>query len=145
MRRVLVCSLALLPLVPLLLSGADNAGKSGDWPQWRGPGRDGICSEIGLLRDWPKGGPTLLWDSRKVNGGKSVGTGFSSLTVSQGKLFTQGDRSIQKTIEVKKGDKVEKKNVREGDGLVFCLDAQTGQEVWKTRGVVEDPDRAGRE
>ena len=32
-----------------------------DWPQWRGPNRDGISKETGLLKEWPKAGPKLLW------------------------------------------------------------------------------------
>jgi hypothetical protein len=31
-----------------------------DWPQWRGPRRDGISDEKGLLSSWPEGGPKLL-------------------------------------------------------------------------------------
>src|SRR5688500_2155385 len=37
----------------------------GEWPQWRGPNRDGISTETGLLDSWPKEGPPLLW---KVGG-----------------------------------------------------------------------------
>jgi len=33
----------------------------GDWPQWRGPNRDGISKETGLLKQWPEGGPKQLW------------------------------------------------------------------------------------
>ena len=43
-----------------------------DWPQWRGPRRDGISDEKGLLPSWPEGGPKLLW---KVDG---LGRGWSS-------------------------------------------------------------------
>src|SRR5437870_1821082 len=32
-----------------------------DWPQWRGPKRDGVSKETGLLKSWPAGGPKLLW------------------------------------------------------------------------------------
>ena len=58
-----------------------------DWPQFRGPNRDGICSETGLLREWPKDGPKLLW---KING---LGKGYSSVAIAGGKLFTMGDRA----------------------------------------------------
>ena len=33
-----------------------------DWPQWRGPNRDGVCRETGLLKEWPKNGPKPLWE-----------------------------------------------------------------------------------
>jgi outer membrane protein assembly factor BamB len=105
MRKLLVGTL-VLPLLPVLVSGAD-------WPQWRGPERTGICTETGLLKEWPKDGPKLLWDSKKVNGGASVGTGFSSMSIAQGKIFTMGDRK--------------------GEGDVFCLNAKTGKELWKAK------------
>jgi hypothetical protein len=44
-----------------------------DWPQWRGPYRDGKSEETGLLQAWPEGGPKRLW---KVSG---IGRGYSGL------------------------------------------------------------------
>src|SRR4051812_47288887 len=32
-----------------------------DWPQWRGPNRDGVSTETGLLETWPEAGPKVLW------------------------------------------------------------------------------------
>jgi hypothetical protein len=32
-----------------------------DWPQFRGPDRNNISSETGLLRSWPAQGPKVLW------------------------------------------------------------------------------------
>jgi outer membrane protein assembly factor BamB len=46
-----------------------------DWPQWRGPNRDGISQETGLLKDWPKEGPKLLWEM------KDIGSGYSTPAV----------------------------------------------------------------
>ena len=57
-----------------------------DWPQWRGPNRDGVSAETGLLTQWPTGGPPLAWRTNKL------GAGFSSVSVANGKLFTIGDR-----------------------------------------------------
>src|SRR5690242_10057084 len=82
------------------------------WPQFRGPNRDGISTETGLLREWPKQGPRLLWNSREVNGGTGIGTGFSSLSVAGGRIFTAGDRGK--------------------DDVVIALDAATGKELWAT-------------
>lgn len=77
---------------------------AGDWPQWRGPVRDGTTTEVVSVPAWPEGGPTRLWTA-------AVGTGFSSLAVSQGRVFTLG-------------------NANETD-TVFCLSADTGQVVWR--------------
>src|SRR5687767_2178712 len=57
------------------LTGArwqDERPGSGDWPQWRGPNRDGVSAETGLLRQWPEGGPKVLWTA-------ATGEGFSSV------------------------------------------------------------------
>ncbi|MCS7021518.1 MAG: PQQ-binding-like beta-propeller repeat protein [Gemmataceae bacterium] len=55
-----------------------------DWPQWRGPDRDGVSRETGLLKQWPKEGPPLLWT---VTG---CGDGFSSVAVVQGVIYGTG-------------------------------------------------------
>ena len=57
-----------------------------DWPQWRGPRRDGISEETGLLASWPAGGPPLVWKNQ------GAGEGYSSMAVAGGRLFTQGQR-----------------------------------------------------
>lgn len=101
--------------VRLMLSGAiiifgllaEAAGQStGDWPQWRGPNRDGISKETGLLKQWPTAGPPLAW---KVTG---AGRGFSSLAVTNNRLFTMGMR----------GDKEH----------VIAFEQSTGKEAWAT-------------
>ena len=72
-----------------------------DWPQWRGPHRDGISAEKGLLPVWPAGGPKLLWTA------ENLGAGYSAPAVVGGKVFLPGTR-----------DDVE---------YLFVLDSQTGQ------------------
>jgi len=57
-----------------------------DWPQWRGPKRDGISGERGLLKDWPAGGPPLAWRAT------GAGTGYSSFSAANGRLYTLGAR-----------------------------------------------------
>ena len=47
----------------LLLASAASAD---DWPQWRGPARDGISKETGLLKQWPKEGPKLVWQVKDL-------------------------------------------------------------------------------
>lgn len=56
-----------------------------DWPQFRGPGRDGISEETGLLREWPEAGPPLLW---RLDG---IGRGYSSPIVADGRVVVTGD------------------------------------------------------
>ena len=75
----------------------------------------------------------LLWDSAAYNDGESVETGIASLAIAQGRIYTMGDRLVKEEVEVKKGDKVDKKTVYKGDGFLFCLDAETGKEIWKSK------------
>ncbi|MHC4323409.1 MAG: PQQ-binding-like beta-propeller repeat protein, partial [Planctomycetota bacterium] len=66
----------------------NNAAQGADWPQWRGPDRDGVCSETGLLKSWPEGGPKLLWETT------GLGPGYSSMAIVDGTLYTMGDISL---------------------------------------------------
>jgi outer membrane protein assembly factor BamB len=70
--------------VPVRVERNDS---SADWPQWRGPKRDAVSTEKGLLRQWPKNGPPLLWQV------KGMGGGYSSVAVAADKIFTTGRRS----------------------------------------------------
>jgi outer membrane protein assembly factor BamB len=99
---------AMPPPAAPLAPGADPAGIAGGfWPQWRGPNRDGISTETGLLASWPKGGP------RRVLAASGLGEGFAGVAVAQGRVITMGDRS---------------------DGqYVLALDERTGQAIWATR------------
>jgi outer membrane protein assembly factor BamB len=45
------------------------AAMAADWPQWRGPRRTGISQETGLLKEWPKEGPKLLWQLPDIGDG----------------------------------------------------------------------------
>src|SRR5712664_2932131 len=75
---------SLISLISVAFSATITVS-AGDWPQWRGPQRDGHSTDTGLLTEWPKGGPPLLW---KTNG---IGAGYSSVSVVNGKIFTLGD------------------------------------------------------
>jgi outer membrane protein assembly factor BamB len=61
------------------------ASRESGWPQWRGPRRDGICDEKGLLPAWPAGGPKLLW---KID---ALGRGYSCPIITGGRLYITGD------------------------------------------------------
>lgn len=86
----------LLAWIPLALAA--------DWPQFRGPGRDGVSSETGLLKSWPETGPKLLWST------KDAGLGFGSIAVRDGVLYTVGTRG--------------------NDEALLVLDAKNGKEIW---------------
>jgi len=87
-----------------LVLGTTVASAQDEWPQWRGPRRDGHSASQGLLKTWPAGGPKVLWKSDKV------GVGYSSLAVTQGIVLTQGDLH--------------------GVEHILALDAQTGAVLW---------------
>jgi outer membrane protein assembly factor BamB len=71
---LLVCSSLTVPL------------QAEDWPQYRGPRRDDVSLETGLLTQWPKEGPPLLWTYR------NAGIGYSGVAVVGDRLFTIGAR-----------------------------------------------------
>ena len=98
----------VLLLAGLLLCLAQQAlaQTAAIWPQWRGPNRDGISKETGLLKQWPAEGPPLVW---KATG---AGRGYSSFSVANGKLYTLGLR----------GDRE----------FVIAFDVATGKEAWAT-------------
>jgi len=120
-----------------------------DWPQWRGPGRNAISAESGLLQSWPAEGPKLAWHAT------GLGTGYSSVVIGQGRLLTMGrqdsnvivsawDAVTGKVIWTKKigetsrhpsstptldGDHL---YALDPDGDLVCLTAATGDIVWQT-------------
>jgi len=66
-------------------TGTLIASKEPGWPQWRGPRRDGISDETGLLQSWPKGGPKVLWTA------SGLGRGYSSPIITRGTIYITGD------------------------------------------------------
>jgi outer membrane protein assembly factor BamB len=75
----------VLAVIALLALSRPGFAAPADWPQWRGPSRDALSTETGLLKEWPKDGPTLLW---KATG---LGAGFSGVSVAGQRIFTMGD------------------------------------------------------
>ncbi|MBY0513392.1 MAG: PQQ-like beta-propeller repeat protein, partial [Gemmataceae bacterium] len=86
----------------LLLAAA--AASAADWPQWRGPNRDGHSKDTGLLKEWAKDGPPLRWKA------PDIGTGYSSPAVAGGTVY----------LQTTKGN----------DEFALALDEKTGKEKW---------------
>ncbi|HUW18523.1 MAG TPA: PQQ-binding-like beta-propeller repeat protein [Sedimentisphaerales bacterium] len=123
-----------------------------DWPQFRGPARDGKTAETGLMKKWPDGGPELLWS---VEG---LGIGFSSVAVADGYVYTTGMVGKDKQGIIFAFDldgrlkwvapcgpewsgphegarttpTVDKNSVYvfSGNGNLVCLDSKSGQQKW---------------
>jgi len=93
------------PLAPVEETQA--AVPAGDWPQWRGPGRDARSGDVGLLQAWPEGGPPLAWRS------SGLGGGYSSVAVAAGRVFTMGDHG--------------------SDQFLIAASDQDGSILWMTR------------
>ena len=74
----------LLTLTIILFLTASVFAATPEWSQWRGPNRDGLSADTGLLQEWPPGGPALIWKST------NLGAGYSSLSASATRLFTMG-------------------------------------------------------
>ena len=94
-----------------------SRGFADDWPQWRGPKRDGISKKTGLLKEWPKDGPKLLWQV------KDLGSGYATPSVVGGHIFVMSNKGLE-------------------DEFAKALDAKDGSLVWSTRvGKVGNPDQ----
>lgn len=112
-RRHLPAVAGFLSASLLLLSLAPAAAR--DWPQWRGPQRDGISQEKGLLPQWPAGGPKLLWQARQC------GAGYATPAIVGERIYLLGNEGLE-------------------NEFVLALSARDGQRVWQTRlGNVGNP------
>ena len=76
----------------------------GNWPTWRGPNRDGISAETGLLSSWEQKEPSLAW---KVSG---LGSGLSSVAITGGRIYTMGES--------------------DGSIKMFALSSKDGSQIW---------------
>jgi outer membrane protein assembly factor BamB len=103
----------MLVTAVLVLAGPSAAT---DWPQWRGPNRDGHAPEVRLSRSWPETGPAVAW---RVDG---LGSGHSTPSIANGRLFLIVNHVM--------------------DESVVALDAGSGSKLWQRRfGRVGAPDQ----
>lgn len=149
-RRLLAAVVCELSVVV-----ASSQAIAHDWPGWRGPNRDGICRETGLLKQWPPKGPKLLW---KATG---LGEGHSTSSVVGNLLYVMGDRDGKEWVMAldwtREGKQVWATPVgpirHKGKGYpgprstptidagrlytlgingdLVCLDAKTGRDIWR--------------
>jgi outer membrane protein assembly factor BamB len=91
MRRFHIA--ATLGCFGLMLASVAGQGSPGlDWPQWRGPDRNGISRETGLAAQWPPAGPPVVWSATNVGGG------YGSMAVSGARVFVQGLRNNESVV-----------------------------------------------
>jgi len=131
-------------------AGRLAASKEPGWPQWRGPRRDGISDEKGLLQSWPEGGLRLLWTAA------GLGRGYASPVISGGMIAIPGDVGRDLVIfalDLEGKPLWQARNGRSwtrnypgaraccafdggrlyhlnAHGRAACLDAKTGREIW---------------
>ncbi|HEX3147526.1 MAG TPA: PQQ-binding-like beta-propeller repeat protein [Gemmataceae bacterium] len=139
----------------LLTLGFAVTATAADWAQWRGPNRDGISRETGLLKEWPKDGPKLLWQT------EDVGAGYGAVSVAGDRIYLTGnkgkDEEFVRAIGVKDGKTLwttplgkvgpnqgpqypgarttptvdgDMVYVLGSDGDFACVEAATGKAVW---------------
>src|SRR5829696_1823896 len=102
-------------LLGISLALATATALAGNWPQWRGPNRDGISTETGLAKEWPKEGPKLLWKNGEV------GSGYSTPAVVNERLYLLSNDSLE-------------------DESVRAYSVQDGKALWSARlGKVGNP------
>jgi outer membrane protein assembly factor BamB len=151
--------MVLLFAVVAALPGAAKAqlkASEGDWPGWMGADRTGVSHETGLLKQWPKSGPKLVW---KV---EDIGEGYSTPSIADGKIFLMSSRGTDTefalALSAKDGSKIWERHVGKvgpnrgpdyhgsrstptvdgdavyvlgSDGDLACLDAAKGEVRWK--------------
>lgn len=92
-----------LMLALTLIAGVAAAA---DWPQFRGPNRDGISPEAAVLKSWPASGPKVLWKA-------PLGEGYSQVVSAKGRLFTLAQQGEEQ--------------------VALAFDGATGKRLWRTR------------
>lgn len=109
MQRLVILTLprVLAAIAASVVLTVDSACAD-DWPQWRGPQRDGLSSETGLLKEWPKEGPPLVWER------KDIGLGYSTPAVRGDRIYLLGNE----------GDENE---------FVQALAVKDGSRAWRTQ------------
>ena len=118
--RTPVAALCLCLSAVVVTSTAGAAASTSDWPQWRGPERSGVSRERGLLKQWPAGGPKLVWQV------DDIGDGYSTPVVVGSRIYLMSNRGME-------------------NEFVQALSSKDGKPVWTTRvGNVGNPEQNPR-
>ncbi len=115
--RFSIC-LTLIFVTTLMIFAPWTAAQ--DWPQWLGPTRDGVWTESEIIDVFPAGGPKVLWR-------KPIHGGYAGPAVAGGRVYVMD-------YVLAEGDATpnpDKRNELKGQERVICLDAASGEEIWK--------------
>ncbi|MCF7708433.1 MAG: PQQ-like beta-propeller repeat protein [Verrucomicrobia bacterium] len=145
----------------IVFAASSVLGGQFDWPEWRGPDRDGVSSDQNLMTEWPAGGPEVVFN---ITG---IGGGYSGVAVANGRIYTMGEResgSFLFALNEEDGEIIWEKQVGRagapgwGDfagprstptvdgervyalshyGELVCVEAEDGEEVWRVH-LVDD-------
>ena len=134
-----------------------TTGRADDWPQWRGPQRNGVSMEKGFLAEWPKEGPPLLWSVA------DLGAGYSTPSVVGDRIYLLGNEGLENEFvearSAKNGQRIWSNHIGKvgnpkqepnypaarstptvegkvlyalgSDGDLVCLETTTGKERWR--------------
>jgi outer membrane protein assembly factor BamB len=106
----------LITALAAITSAVAAQAPPANWPQWRGPDRNGVSAETSLIREWPAGGPRAEWTAT------GIGAGYGSIAVTGDRVFVQGLRNRM--------------------SVVTALNLSDGRSVWvKAIGQAGDNDR----
>lgn len=111
-------AVGIFGVVALLALGTQ--AQADDWPQWRGPQRDGVWRESGIRDSLPAGELPVRW---RV----PVALGYAGPAVADGKVYLFEYEKASGNVSNKPGGR----DALEGKERVRCLDATTGEELWR--------------
>ena len=120
------------------------------WPRFHGPKGDNLSPDTGLLKEWPKSGPPLVWTA------KGLGHGYASVTLANGLIYTAGnldEKTVVTALDLDGKPRWQADNgpawtrdhpgtrgtpTIDGDrvyhesplGELTCYDAQSGKKIW---------------
>ncbi len=106
-------------LVACTLASLASPAVADQWPQWMGPKRDNIWREEGIIKEFPAGGPKILWRT-------PVAGGYAGPAVVDGNVYVM-DYVTSDDVKIAN---FERKS-SSGTERILCLDEATGKEKWK--------------